>query len=76
VTGAVQSFLVTGKGPKDNWTALFAPGEQVWLRFINAAAQMVFNVGIPALKLTVVAADGQNVQPVEVDEFQVGNAET
>ncbi|MBJ7410578.1 MAG: copper resistance system multicopper oxidase [Phenylobacterium sp.] len=76
VTGAVQTFLINGHGPKDNWTGLFKPGERVRLRFINAAAQMIFNVRIPGLKLTVVAADGQNVRPVEVDEFQIGNAET
>ena len=76
VTGAVQTFLVNGHGPKDNWTGLFTPGERVRLRVINAAAQMIFNVRIPGLKLTVVAADGQNVRPIEVDEFQIGNAET
>jgi len=76
VTGAVMTFLVNGHGPKDNWTALFSPGERLRLRFINAAAQMIFNLRIPGLKLTVVAADGQNVRPVEVDEFQIGNAET
>ena len=76
VTGAAMTFLVNGHGPKDNWTALFNLGERVRLRFINAAAQMIFNVRIPGLKLTVVAADGQNVRPVEVDEFQIGNAET
>ena len=76
VTGAVMTFLVNGHGPEDNWTAIFSPGERVRLRFINAAAQMIFNVRIPGLKLTVVAADGQNVRPVEVDEFQIGNAET
>ena len=76
VTGAVQTFLINGHGPKDNWTGLFRPGERVRLRFINAAAQMIFNIRIPGLKLTVVAADGQNVRPVEVDEFQIGNAET
>jgi CopA family copper-resistance protein len=76
VTGAVMMFLINGHGPNDNWTGLFRPGERVRLRFINAAAQMIFNVRIPGLKLTVVAADGQNVRPVEVDEFQIGNAET
>lgn len=76
VTGAAMTFLVNGHGPGDNWTGLFKPGERVRLRFINAAAQMIFNVRIPGLKLTVVAADGQNVRPVEVDEFQIGNAET
>lgn len=76
VTGAVMTFLVNGHGPGDNWTGLFQPGERVRLRFINTAAQMIFDVRIPGLKMTVVAADGQNVRPVEVDEFQIGNAET
>jgi len=76
VTGAAFRFLVNGHGPQDNWTGLFTPGERVRLRFINAAAQSIFNVRIPGLKLTVVAADGQHVRPVEVEEFQIGNAET
>lgn len=76
VTGASLKFLINGHGPADNWTGLFTPGERVRLRFINAAAQMIFNVRIPGLKMTVVAADGQNVRPVEVDEFQIANAET
>ena len=76
VTGAAYTFLINGHGPKDNWTGLFKPGERVRLRFINAAAQTVFDVRIPGLKLTVVAADGQTVRPIEVDEFQIGNAET
>ncbi|MCP5732461.1 copper oxidase, partial [Klebsiella pneumoniae] len=31
---------------------------------------------IPNLKMTVVGADGQPVQPVPVDEFRIGTAET
>ena len=76
VTGAAYTFLINGRGPHDNWTGLFKPGEHVRLRFINAAAQTIFNVRIPGLKLSIVAADGQNVRPVTVDEFQIGNAET
>jgi CopA family copper-resistance protein len=76
VTGAAYKFLINGHGPQDNWTGLFTPGERVRLRFVNAGAQTIFNVRIPGLKLSVVAADGQNVRPVEVDEFQIGNAET
>jgi CopA family copper-resistance protein len=76
VTGAVLTYPMNGHGPKDNWTGLFKPGERVRLRFIAAGAQTIFDVRIPGLKLTVVAADGQNVRPVEVDEFQIANGET
>ncbi len=76
VTGATYTYLVNGHGPDDNWTALFSPGERVRLRFINASAMTLFNVRIPGLPLTVVQCDGLNVQPVEVDEFQMGVAET
>lgn len=76
VTGSVYTFLINGHGPKDNWTALFTPGERVRLRFVNAAAMTNFNVRIPGLKMSVVQADGQNVRPVEVEEFQMGVAET
>jgi FtsP/CotA-like multicopper oxidase with cupredoxin domain len=76
VTGSTYDFTVNGHGPFDNWTALFSPGERVRLRIINAAAQTNFNVRIPDLAMTVVQADGQNVRPVEVDELQIGVAET
>ncbi len=76
VTGAVLSYLVNGHGPADNWTGRFAPGERVRLRFVNAAAMTVFDVRIPGLTLSVVAADGQNVQPVAVEEFQISPGET
>lgn len=75
-TGAAFTYLVNGHGPFDNWTALFKPGERVRLRFINASAMTTFNVRIPGLRLTIVQADGQNVMPVIVDEFQIGVAET
>ena len=76
VTGEVLTYLVNGHGPKTNWTALFAPGERVRLRFINAAAMTVFNVRIPGLTMQVVSADGQDVRPVPVDEFQFSPGET
>lgn len=76
VTGAIYTFLVNGHGPTDNWTALFRPGERVRLRFINAAAMTIFNVRIPGLSMQVVQADGQNIKPVNVDEFQITIAET
>ena len=76
VTGSTYNYTVNGFGPYDNWTGLFTAGERVRLRIINAAAQTNFNVRIPGLAMTVVQADGQNVQPVTVDEFQIGVAET
>ena len=75
-TGPAYTYLVNGHGPQDNWTALFSPGQKVRLRVINASSMTTFNVRIPGLKMTVVQADGQNVRPVEVDEFQIGVAET
>ena len=76
VTGEHYTYLVNGHGPIDNWTGLFTPGERVRLRFINAAAMTIFNVRIPGLPMSVVQADGLNVQPIETDEFQIGVAET
>ena len=76
VTGATYTYLVNGHGPEENWTGLFRPGERVRLRIINASAMTIFNVRILGLPMTVVNADGENVRPVEVDEFQMGVAET
>lgn len=69
-------FLMNGHGYTDGLEFLFRPGEKVRLRFINAAAMTFFNVRIPGLSMKVIQADGQNIEPVEVDEFQMGNAET
>ncbi|WP_318342422.1 MULTISPECIES: copper resistance system multicopper oxidase [Acinetobacter] len=74
VTG--YTFLVNGKTPQQNWTGAFKAGEKVRLRFINASAMSFFDVRIPNLKMMVVSADGQPVQPVPVDEFRIGAAET
>jgi CopA family copper-resistance protein len=76
VTAATYTYLINGHSPAENWTGLFKPGERVRLRIINAAAQSIFNIRIPGLKLLVVATDGIDVRPVEVDELQIGNAET
>lgn len=76
VTGTTYTYLINGHGPQENWTGLFAPGERVRLRIINAAAQTIFNVRIPDLVMTVVGTDGQNVRPVETDEFRIAAAET
>ena len=74
VTG--YTFLVNGKGPADNWTGLFKPGEKVRLRFVNGSAMTLFDVRVPGLKLKVIQADGQDVEPVTVDTFRFGPGET
>ncbi|MGE3404303.1 MAG: copper resistance system multicopper oxidase [Vicinamibacterales bacterium] len=76
VTGYTYTYLVNGRPPAANWTGLFTPGERVRLRFINASAMTYFDVRIPGLRMTVVAADGLPVRPVDVDEFRIAVAET
>jgi FtsP/CotA-like multicopper oxidase with cupredoxin domain len=75
VSGYAYTYLLNGTTPAGNWTGLFRRGERVRLRFINGSSMSFFDVRIPGLKLTVVAADGQDVEPVTVDEFRIGTAE-
>jgi FtsP/CotA-like multicopper oxidase with cupredoxin domain len=75
VGGATYTYLLNGLAPAGNWTALFERGERIRLRFINGSSMSFFDVRMPGLELTVVAADGQDVEPVTVDEFRIGTAE-
>lgn len=76
VTGYTYTFLTNGVTPAGNWTVLFKRGQKIRLRFVNASAMTYFDVRIPGLKMTVVAADGQDVEPVTIDEFRIAVAET
>ncbi len=76
ISGATYTYLLNGQAPDGNWTGLFQPGERIRLRLINGSAMSYFDFRIPGLKLTVVAADGQNVEPVQVDEVRLAVAET
>jgi CopA family copper-resistance protein len=76
VTGYTYTYLTNGVTPEGNWTGLFQHGEKVRLRFVNASSMTYFDVRIPGLKMTVVAADGQDVEPVSIDEFRLAVAET
>ena len=76
VTGATYTFLVNGLPPAANWTGLFVPGERVRLRLINGSSMTTFDVRIPGLTLRVVASDGSDVEPVDVDQLRIGVAET
>ena len=76
VTGYTYTYLTNGLTPDKGWVGLFSKGEKIRLRFINGSAMTFFDVRIPGLKMTVVSADGQNIDPVLVDEFRLGVAET
>ena len=76
VSGETYTYLVNGQPPGQNWTGVFKTGETIRLRFINGSAMTYFDVRIPGLKMTVIAADGQPVKPVSVDEFRIAVAET
>ena len=76
ISGYTYTYLMNGVTPAGNWTGLFRAGEKLRLRLINSGAMTFFDVRIPGLKMTVVQADGQNVEPVTVDEIRMGVAET
>ncbi|OUI87623.1 copper resistance system multicopper oxidase [Acetobacter tropicalis] len=76
VSGVIYTYLLNGHAPDMNWNGLFRPGERVRLRFINASSMTLFDVRIPGLEMLVVQADGNDVEPVPVDEFRIGVAET
>jgi CopA family copper-resistance protein len=76
VNGSTYTYLMNGQRTATNWTALFRPNERVRLRFINASSMSIFDVRIPGLPMTVVQADGNDIEPVTVDEFRIGTAET
>ncbi|HEV2275514.1 MAG TPA: copper resistance system multicopper oxidase [Acidobacteriaceae bacterium] len=76
VTGATYTYLLNGNPPNANWTGLFRAGERIRLRVINGSSMTAFDLRIPGLPLTVVQADGNDVEPVTVDEFRINTAET
>lgn len=76
VNGNTYTYLLNGTTSLGNWTGLFSPGERVRLRLINGSSMTHFDVRIPGLEMTVVAADGQPVHPVTVDELRIAAAET
>ncbi len=75
VSAPAYTYLMNGVPPACNWTALFERGERVRLRFINGSSMSIFDVRIPGLALKVIAADGQDVEPVTVDELRISAGE-
>jgi CopA family copper-resistance protein len=76
VSGNTYTYLINGQPPSMNWTALFHPKQRVRLRFINASSMSIFDVRIPNLPMAVMQTDGNDVEPVTVDEFRISVAET
>ncbi|WP_188427334.1 copper resistance system multicopper oxidase, partial [Asaia siamensis] len=76
VSGVIYTYLINGQSPDANWTGVFTPGERIRLRVINASAMTLFDFRIPGLSFDVIAADGQAVEPVRVEEFRIAPAET
>ncbi|RZM30590.1 MAG: copper oxidase [Pedobacter sp.] len=54
----------------------YRPGDTVRMRVINGSSSTYFWLGYGGGKMTVVANDGQEVEPVEVDRLIIGVSET
>jgi len=76
LSASILTFLMGGTTSAGNWTATNQSDDRVRLRFINGSGNSFYDVRIPNLRLTVKQADGQEVEPVAVDEFCFGPGET
>lgn len=76
LSAATLTYLMNGRTADDNWYGNFSAGERVRLRIINGAGNTFYDVRIPGLPLTVVQVDGQDIEPVQVDEFRCGPGQT
>ena len=71
---AYDRFLVNGR-PGDT-EPQFHAGDRVRLRIINGSSSTYFWLRYGGGKMTVVASDGKDVVPVEVDRMIIGVSET
>jgi CopA family copper-resistance protein len=69
-----EKFLINGKN--ENQLSQFKPGEKVRLRIANGGASSYFWLTYGGGKITVVASDGNDVEPVEVDRLIIAVSET
>ena len=69
-----ERFLINGKN--EDHAPPFKAGDKVRLRVINGGASSYFWLTYSGGKITVVASDGEEVEPVEVDRLIVGTSET
>ena len=70
---AYDAFLINGR-PRMDIPA--KPGEKIRLRVINAAASTYFYLNSAAGPLSIIAADGMDVQPIRQNRLLIGMAET
>ncbi len=68
--------LLFANGKPVDQAGQFKAGERVRVRLINGGASSYFWITYAGGKMTVVASDGIDVEPVEVDRFIMGIAET
>ena len=69
-----ERFLLNGKDSQQNKS--YKAGDRVRLRVINGSSSSYFWLTYAGGKMTVVATDGADVTPVEVDRLIVGVSET
>ncbi|WP_392438012.1 multicopper oxidase domain-containing protein [Cruoricaptor ignavus] len=69
-----EKFLINGK-VADEYRNLSA-GDKVRLRVVNGGSSSYFWLNFGGGKFKVIANDGNDVEPVEVDRLIVGNSET
>lgn len=69
-----EQFFINGKSEEQKQH--FKAGEKVRLRVINGSASTYFWLTYSGGKITVVASDGEDVQPIEVDRLIIGVSET
>jgi CopA family copper-resistance protein len=69
-----NKFLINGKN--ESQLSQFKPGEKVRLRISNGGASTYFWLTYAGGKMIVVANDGNDVEPVEVDRLIIAVSET
>jgi CopA family copper-resistance protein len=69
-----EKFLINGQS--ESQLSQFKAGDKVRLRISNAGASSYFWLNYAGGKITVIANDGNDVEPVEVDRLIIGVSET
>lgn len=68
-------YLLNGQTPDAPWSHALRAGARARLRLINGSGSSFFRVAIDGLPLTLIAADGDPVEPLVVDNLVIGTAQ-